>query len=143
MYCYSLGIIDRFNGTHILSEFYEKSPYENDSLRDHYDFTKEEILKFVNEAFFELANMKGDWGWELDCRSPEEIRLFFIPYETTFLSKALLIKQDNNGSTFCVSEHQINLPDWELMMENRETCQKCLPLQIKNLAWRAVNGKHF
>jgi hypothetical protein len=103
MYVYNVGIIDHFNGLTHLNEYIKKIKRNEDSSFSEPRDDLVSLQKFVVEALCEALNAKG-LAWEGDLRN-NTIFVGGIPISNDDLTckKFLVIKQNNNGSTFVIS----------------------------------------
>ena len=127
LYCYYIGICDYFEGTYSFKDYFYDTPEDLDPYSDPMEVeekktskyshikTRDQLRNFLFDALLQLSLKKS--FWEGDFRSDDDLRISFIPRgdSADYDSPACLlyIKQNNNGSTFVVSEISIGISQWE------------------------------
>lgn len=106
LYVYKMGIVDFYSGMMPLKDYIKLCDL-NENEADHY-LTCREIKRFLLRSFLEASLV----GWEGDIRNLDEVAISAIPRPTAMPPyKMVVFKQDNNGTSFLVSETKIFIND--------------------------------
>lgn len=107
LYVYNMGIVDFYNGMMPLKEYIRLChPKGNSGEYSHLSYR--ELKSFLMSSFLEASLI----GWEGDIRNLDEIAISAIPRPMGMLPyKMVVFKQDNNGTSFLVSETKIFIND--------------------------------
>lgn len=108
MFIYEMGIVDFFNGMMLLEDYvYVCCPQLNKNII--YSPAYHEINNFLIKCFVHLKSIKSNWVSDIS-----EIAISAIPRPaTSYPYRLLCFKQNNNGSSFLISE-------MELLFDNKK-----------------------
>jgi hypothetical protein len=107
MYVYEMGIVDFYNGMMPLLEYIKLCPAKGTPGETQY-LTYRELKSFLIKSFMEVKTSSSEWDG--DIRNFDEIAISGIPRPTGMSPwKLLVFKQDNDGSSFLVSECKLHI----------------------------------
>jgi hypothetical protein len=112
MFVYDMGIVDYYNGMMPLDIYIRTMVNDNrnkDFVETTTHLTTKELKSFLVKCFVEIKSYVT--YWEGDIRGLDEIAISAIPRSCDAPYKFIVFKQDNNGSSFLVSECQIFVYD--------------------------------
>jgi len=102
MIVYDAGILDWFNGMTKLTD-YIKLCYDKECIeKEAFYHTQDHLKGYLSLCFMELKSRI--YYWEGDIRDHDCIAISAIPTNYCSTSKILALKQNNNGSSFIISE---------------------------------------
>jgi len=108
MYVYDMGIIDYFQGMTRLKDYINLCPDDGEEYEREFYIPKNKLKLFLMKCFMHVKSRK--MGWEGDIRNDDCIAIGALPDSEYYKThKFIAFKQNNNGSSFVVSECQLPL----------------------------------